>query len=90
MVNLSFYGSMNVLVDHNSAGLVAPIWTKPENDDKYRAWARELAAKFRDELDRTGLPHGESLEGGAQVRGPKGAVILYGNYDRECPLSSYP
>ncbi len=75
------------MTDSLTAGLVAPIWTNPENDDKFRIWARELAVQFQDELDSTGVPHGQGVEGGSQVRGPKGAVITYGNYDRESSIT---
>lgn len=60
-------------------GMICPLWTKPENDAECRQWARDLSAMFKREIEDVG---------GAGVRGEKGAVLLYGNYDRESFLFS--
>lgn len=64
-------------------GMIAPIWTKQENDTVCRQWARDLAALFKEELQTTGNEVGQGLEGGVGIKGDAGAVMLYGNYDRK-------
>ena len=74
---------------HHFNGLVMPTWTKAENDEKCRQFARDLSNMFKDELQNHGANASGGVEGGAGVRGKKGAVMLYGNYDvsllREIP-----
>ena len=70
-------------------GMIAPIWTDAANDARCRGWARDVAALFKGELERAGRETGKGVEGGVGVRGSEGAVMMYGNYDREfvflCP-----
>ncbi|KAK5111596.1 hypothetical protein LTR85_011825 [Meristemomyces frigidus] len=61
--------------------LIMPMWTKAENDQQCRQWAREMSLMFKDELEAHGQTTSDGIEGGASVRGHKGAVLLYGNYD---------
>ncbi|RVX67729.1 hypothetical protein B0A52_07852 [Exophiala mesophila] len=63
-------------------GLILPMWTKEENDMTFRQWARDMNEKFKKELEIAGLEAGKGVEGGVGVRGSKGAVLLYGNYDQ--------
>src|ERR1700738_4379854 len=51
---------------------IAPIWDEAGNDQVCRQWARDAAEMFKDELKRG-------------TKGGDGAVMLYGNYDREYP-----
>ena len=60
-------------------GLVMPMWSKPEHDQKGRQWARDVAALFKDELKRQG---GET--------GTSGALLQYGNYDVSIRFNSEP
>ncbi|KAG9604326.1 hypothetical protein KCU77_g749, partial [Aureobasidium melanogenum] len=62
--------------------LIMPVWTKPENDKLCRDWARELSEHFKTELERKGLETSDGIEGGVSLRGSKGAVLMYGNYDQ--------
>lgn len=64
-------------------GLILPMWIDKENDMKFRQWARDMNEKFKKELELAGHETGKGVEGGVGVRGSKGAVLLYGNYDRE-------
>lgn len=68
--------------------LIMPLWTKTENDQAYRKWARDVNVLFKEELQRSGHDTGKGVEGGVGIRGSKGAVLLYGNYDREFPQTS--
>lgn len=61
--------------------LIMPMWTKAENDGQCRQWAREMSLMFKHELEAHDQRTSEGVEGGASVRGHKGAVLLYGNYD---------
>lgn len=61
--------------------LVMPMWTQPENDSKCRQFARDLSNMFKQEIQSHGAQASGGVEGGAAVRGRKGAVMLYGNYD---------
>ena len=61
--------------------LIMPTWSKPENDQQCRQWARDMSMHFKHELEAHGMPTSKGVEGGASVRGNKGAVLLYGNYD---------
>jgi hypothetical protein len=61
--------------------LVMPMWTKPENDTRCRQFARDLSNMFKKEIQNHGAQASGGVEGGASVRGRKGAVMLYGNYD---------
>ena len=56
---------------------IAPIWDGEGNDKVSRQWARDAAEMFKEELKRGGEVPGKGLKGGG------GAVMLYGNYDRE-------
>lgn len=57
------------------------MWSKPENDQQCRQFARDVSNMFKKEIERAGTESSEGIEGGASVRGSKGAVMLYGNYD---------
>ena len=57
------------------------MWTKPENDQPCRQFARDVSNMFKQEIERAGTESSSGIEGGASVRGNKGAVMLYGNYD---------
>jgi hypothetical protein len=61
--------------------LIMPTWTKEENDQQCRQWARDVSNMFKKEIEAHGVTASEGVEGGASVRGKKGAVLLYGNYD---------
>jgi FAD/FMN-containing dehydrogenase len=63
--------------------LISPQWERAENDAVCRQWARDIAGMFREELESREVEVGkrEGVEGGVGVRGDKGAVMLYGNYD---------
>ncbi|KAM0719356.1 hypothetical protein Q7P37_005261 [Cladosporium fusiforme] len=62
--------------------LIMPTWSKAENDQICRQWARDVSNMFKAEIERHGETASEGIEGGASVRGKKGAVLLYGNYDQ--------
>lgn len=62
-------------------GMICPIWTKPENDQQCRQWARTMNEHFKKELELHGKKTGPSDEV-ATVRGKKGALMAYGNYDQ--------
>lgn len=68
--------------------LIMPLWTKAENDQQCRQWAREMSLMFKHELEAHGQTTSKGVEGGASVRGHKGAVLLYGNYDVRLQLCS--
>jgi hypothetical protein len=61
--------------------LIMPTWTKEENDQQCRQWARDVSNMFKKEIEAHGETASEGIEGGASIRGHKGAVLLYGNYD---------
>jgi hypothetical protein len=61
--------------------VIMPTWTKEENDQHCRQWARDVSNMFKKEIEAHGETASEGIEGGASVRGKKGAVLLYGNYD---------
>ena len=61
--------------------LVMPMWTKTENDQRCRQFARDVSNMFKKEIEEHGNRPSQGIEGGAGVRGKKGAVMLYGNYD---------
>jgi hypothetical protein len=61
---------------------VGPKCTNPINDGPYRAWAREMAAKFQEEMRRQKSKGEVKLE----VEG----VGQYGNYDSEFGLPPFP
>ena len=61
--------------------LIMPTWSKVENDGFCRQWARDVSNMFKQEIEAHGETASEGIEGGASVRGKKGAVLLYGNYD---------
>lgn len=61
--------------------LVMPMWSKEENDQRCRQFARDLSNMFKGEIERHNGQASGGVEGGASVRGKKGAVMLYGNYD---------
>lgn len=61
--------------------LVMPMWSKPENDARCRQFARDLSNMFKKEIQSHGASASGGVEGGVGIRGRKGAVMLYGNYD---------
>lgn len=67
--------------------LVMPMWTKEENDGPCRQWAREMSGRFKVELEEV---HGAVTGEGPSVRGHKGAVLLYGNYDVSVCFIPFP
>ncbi|KAI7372242.1 hypothetical protein KC336_g20700 [Hortaea werneckii] len=68
-------------------GLIMPMWSKADNDQLCRQWARDMSNRFKREIEVHGLPPSKGIEGGASVRGNKGAVLLYGNYDQYDEIS---
>lgn len=64
-------------------GMICPIWTKIDGDQECRQWARDVNEMFKAELARSGPGTGTGVDGGVGLRGKKGAVLLYGNYDRK-------
>lgn len=65
------------------------MWTKAENDARCRQFARDVSSMFKAEIERSGSAESApGVEGGASVRGKKGAVMLYGNYDVRPLLTS--
>lgn len=64
-------------------GLILPMWSKEENDAVCRQWARHVNELFKNELESQGRKTGKGVDGGVGLRGNKGAVLLYGNYDRK-------
>ena len=67
--------------------LVMPMWSKPENDQRCRQFARDLSNMFKEEIQAHGSQASGGIEGGPGVRGKKGAVMLYGNYDQYDEIS---
>ncbi|KAH9835067.1 FAD-linked oxidoreductase [Teratosphaeria destructans] len=67
--------------------LIMPMWSDPANDQQCRQWARERSLDFKKELEVHGMPTSKGIEGGASVRGHKGGVLLYGNYDQYDEIS---
>jgi hypothetical protein len=65
---------------------IAPIWDGQANDQVSRQWARQAAEMFKEELKRGGQVPGKGV-GGVGAKGGDGAVMLYGNYDRERPFA---
>lgn len=61
--------------------LIMPTWSKEENDQQCRQWARDVGNMFKKEIEAHGETPSEGIGGGASIRGHKGAVLLYGNYD---------
>lgn len=57
------------------------MWSKAENDQECRQFARDVSNMFKKEMERAGTEASAGIEGGASVRGKNGAVMLYGNYD---------
>ena len=64
-------------------GMVAPIWTSAKDDKEARSFARHVSMRFKQELEQAGHETGRGVEGGAAIRGAKGAVMIYGNYDQQ-------
>jgi hypothetical protein len=62
-------------------GLIMPTWSEVKNDGFCRQWARDVSEMFKEEIEAHGQIASKGVEGGASVRGNKGAVLLYGNYD---------
>jgi FAD/FMN-containing dehydrogenase len=63
-------------------GMICPIWTNPENDQKARLWAREMNEKFKKELEEYGGKEtGDTNEVASLVGAKKKATQFYGNYD---------
>ncbi|KAF2765470.1 hypothetical protein EJ03DRAFT_330940 [Teratosphaeria nubilosa] len=67
--------------------LIMPMWSDPANDQQCRQWARERSLDFKKELEVHGMSTSKGIEGGASVRGHKGGVLLYGNYDQYDEIS---
>ncbi|EXJ57339.1 hypothetical protein A1O7_07686 [Cladophialophora yegresii CBS 114405] len=63
-------------------GMVCPMWTKEENDQQCRQWARDMTGLFKTELENQAKATGKGVDGGVGLRGKKGATMLYGNYDQ--------
>ncbi|KAJ9610301.1 hypothetical protein H2200_005078 [Cladophialophora chaetospira] len=63
-------------------GMVLPMWTKEENDQHCRQWARDMTALFKTELESQAEATSKGVDGGVSLRGKKGATMLYGNYDQ--------
>ncbi|KAL2436351.1 FAD-linked oxidoreductase pyvE [Exophiala dermatitidis] len=63
-------------------GLICPLWTDPKKDAACRQWARHINELFKKELESRGNKTGTGVDGGVGLRGEKGAVLLYGNYDQ--------
>jgi hypothetical protein len=61
--------------------LIMPTWSKEDNDQLCRQWARDVSNMFKKDIEAHGKTASEGIEGGASIRGNKGAVLLYGNYD---------
>lgn len=61
--------------------LVMPLWSDAANDQRCRQFARDVSNMFKKEIESHGEQSSAGIEGGASVRGKKGAVMLYGNYD---------
>lgn len=61
---------------------IAPIWDEAGNDKVCRQWARDAAEMFKEELKRGREVPGKGF-GGVGTKDGDGAVMLYGNYDRE-------
>ncbi|KAH0198657.1 hypothetical protein KCU99_g7664, partial [Aureobasidium melanogenum] len=59
-----------------------PVWNKPKNDKLCRDWARELSDHFKTKLERKNFETSDVIEGGVSLRGSKGAVLMYGDYDQ--------
>lgn len=55
--------------------LVMPMWTKADNDQRCRQFARDVSNMFKNEIEEHGNKASEGLEGGVGVRGKKGAVM---------------
>lgn len=72
---------------HSSVALLS--WTMTENDEACRGWGRKVGAMFKAELERSGEAGGTVTSGDSAVgrRGPKGALMMYGNYDVSLPTS---
>lgn len=66
---------------HHLNALIAPMWRDPANDTSFRQWAREMSRMFKTELESQGEKTGQGVDVGVGIRGDKGAVLLYGNYD---------
>ena len=57
------------------------MWSKNENDVRCREFARNISREFKNEIQRQDGQSSKGIEGGASIRGKKGAVMLYGGYD---------
>lgn len=62
--------------------IIMPMWTQPDHDETCRDWARGLSEHYKTELERQNLETSGGIEGGASLRGDKGAMLMYGNYDQ--------
>ena len=58
-----------------------PMWTKAENDQTCRQWARDMSLRFKKELETQDEQSSKSAKREVSIRGNNGAVLLYGNYD---------
>ena len=62
-------------------GLIAPIWTKPENDEICRQWARDLNSMFKKEMSEHATRDVGPGKEVTTLRGKNNATQFYGNYD---------
>ncbi|EMC99317.1 hypothetical protein BAUCODRAFT_31634 [Baudoinia panamericana UAMH 10762] len=67
--------------------LIMPLWSETESDMTCRQFARDMSLEFKKELELHGQRTSEGSEGGASVKGRRGAVLLYGNYDQYNEIS---
>ncbi|KAK4898339.1 hypothetical protein LTR27_003935 [Elasticomyces elasticus] len=67
--------------------LIMPMWTQPIHDQKCRQWARDVSNMFKKEMEVHNGMATKGLEGDVSLRGTKGAVLLYGNYDQYDEIS---
>ncbi|KAK3650875.1 hypothetical protein LTR22_012351 [Elasticomyces elasticus] len=67
--------------------LIMPMWTQPIHDQKCRQWARDVSNMFKKEMEVHNEMATKGLEGDMSLRGNKGAVLLYGNYDQYDEIS---
>ncbi|ETN41017.1 uncharacterized protein HMPREF1541_02950 [Cyphellophora europaea CBS 101466] len=62
-------------------GMICPIWSQEENDQKCRLWARHMNELFKRELEEHGDRETGDTKEVASVVGRKKATQFYGNYD---------
>ncbi|KAK5744225.1 hypothetical protein LTR17_002255 [Elasticomyces elasticus] len=67
--------------------LIMPLWKEAEHDGECRQFARDISLEFKKELEAHSEQASDGIEGGASIKGKKGAVMLYGNYDQYDEIS---